>query len=185
MDLDHVIHARRSIREFSTEKPDWRLVIEAIDAARFAPTSGNNFTTKFLMVSDPEKISVLAEATQQHFVGKAKCIVVVCSSPARTINAYGEAGKAYVRQQAGATIQNFLLKLTELGLGTCWIGYFAEEIIKETLKIPKEIQVEALFPVGFISEKNKGIKSSIDLDNILYFEEYGNKRMKKINKIEV
>ncbi|MEK6945328.1 MAG: nitroreductase family protein [Nanoarchaeota archaeon] len=185
MDLDDAIRARRSIREFSTKKPDWRLIIEAIDAARFAPTAGDNFTTKFLMVSDIEKISILAKATQQHFIGKVQYVVIVCSAPSRTINAYGEAGKAYVRQQAGAAIQNFLLKLTELGLGTCWVGYFSEEMIKEALKIPSDVQVEALFPIGLVLDKKKRIKNSIDLDNILYFEEYGNKRMKKINKLEV
>jgi nitroreductase len=185
MDLDRVIKSRKSIRNFSNQKPDWRLIIEAIDLARFAPMSGDNFTTKFIMVSDPDKIAHIAAATQQFFVGKAKYIVVVCSSPSRTLNAYGDAGKIYIRQQAGAAIQNFLLKLTELGLSTCWIGYFAESLIKEVLNIPEDIQVEAVFPIGYGTEKTKSIKPKIELDNILYFDEYNNKRMKKIEKLDV
>ena len=37
MQLKDEIQKRKSVREFSSKKPDWRKIIHAIDYARFAP----------------------------------------------------------------------------------------------------------------------------------------------------
>jgi nitroreductase len=184
MNFDSLIKARRSVRRFKSTKPDWRAIIEAIDAARFAPMAGNNYTLKFILVSKPEKIQRIAEATQQSFVGTVHYVVVVCSNPKRTINAYAERGELYVKQQTGAAIENFWLKLVEKGLSTCWVGHFVESIIKETLRIPQGIQVEAVFPIGYAALKPIK-RGKIDIDSILYFDEYKNKKKRPPKKINV
>src|SRR3989338_7309064 len=178
MELDDAIKARKSVRRFSDKKPDWRNIIEAIDAARYSPMAGNLFSLKFILTDDKNKIKQLAQASQQDFVADAHYVVVVCSSTSRTLSSYSEKGDIYLRQQAGAGIQNFLLKLVELGLSTCWIGLFVEEDIKSLLKIPNDANVEALFPIGYESNigKTKG-RRRIDLDNVLYFDKYGEKKM--------
>lgn len=184
MDLTKAIKERHSVRKFTNKKPNWRTIIECIDFARYAPMAGNNFTLKFILVDNPEKIEKIAEACEQPFVSQAKYVVVICSSPARIINAYGENGKVFARQEAGAAIQNFLLKIEEAGLGTCWVGYFVEDMIKRELKIPGDAQVEAVFPIGFEFEKSKR-RIKIELDNILFFNKYGDRRMNPEKKQEV
>jgi len=178
MDLDKAIQSRKSVRKFSDKKPDWRTIIECIDSARYAPMAGNNYTLKFILVNDEEKIKKIAEASQQQFIAQTKYVVVVCSNPSRIVNAYGEKGKIFSRQQAGAAIQNFLLKVEESGLSTCWIGYFVEEQIKKILNISDGMNIEALFPIGYEYKKARTKKLKIDLDRILYFNTYGNKKMK-------
>ncbi len=184
MELDKAIENRRSVRKFGKKKPNWRTIIECIDSARFAPMAGNSYTVKFIVISDEEKIKKISESCQQDFIAEAKYVVAVCSNPSRTINEYGEPGKIFSRQQAGAAIENFLLKITESGLSTCWIGYFVEEQIKKILDIPKEVNVEALFPIGYEAEKPRTRKAKIDLNRILYFDSYGNSKMKKIHVVE-
>ncbi len=185
MELDKAIQNRHSVRKFKEKKPDWRDIIEAIDSARFAPMAGNNFSLKFILVDDSEKIKKITEASQQPFIEKAHYVVVVCSDPKRTINAYGERGKKYVKQQAGAAIQNFLLKLQETGLSTTWIGHFVDRLIKQALTIPEGIEVEAVFPIGIEFEKKHTKKIKIDLDNILYFNKYKNTKMNPEKKLDV
>jgi nitroreductase len=178
MELDKAIKERRSVRKYKDKKPDWRKILESIDMARYAAMAGNSYTLKFILVDDSEKISKIAEAAQQDFIKKAKYVVVACSNPSRPVNEYGEAGHIWVRQQAGAAIQNFLLKLIEEGLSTCWVGYFYEDKIKKELKIPEGVQVEAVFPIGYEFEKPKTRKLKIELDRILYFNKYGDVKMK-------
>ena len=185
MELDKAIKSRTSVRKFNSKKPNWRNIIECLDAARYAPMAGGNYTLKFILVDEPEKIEKIKDACQQDFVSQAHYVVVVCSNPSRTINAYGKQGETYTRQQAGAAIQNFLLKITESGLSACWVGYFVENQIKRILKIPKETNVEAVFPIGFEYEKKRTQKAKIDLDNILYFNEYGEEKMKPPKKLDV
>lgn len=184
MDLDKAIKSRRSVRKYKSREPDWRDIIECIDAARYAPMAGNIYTLKFILVHDEEKIQKIAQACQQPFVNQAQYLVVVCSNPKRTLNAYGKMGETFVHQQAGAAIQNFLLKIVEKGLSTCWIGYFVEKQIKNILKIKEEMQIEALFPIGYELAKPLTKKAKIELDNILFFDEQDNKRMKPIRKID-
>lgn len=184
MNLDKAIQSRKSVKKFKDKKPDWRDIIECINAMRYAPMAGNNFTLKIILVNDISEIQKIAEATQQNFVAQAKYVVVVCSNPSRPTNAYEKRGDIFCRQQAGAAIENFLLKVQEKGLATCWVGYFVEDQIKNILKIPENIQVEALFPIGY--EFGKSIKrKKIDIDRILYFYKYGNKKMKNPKKLEV
>jgi nitroreductase len=184
MELDKAIQFRKSVRKFTSKKPDWREIVEAIDSVRYAPCAGKNFTLKFILVDDQEKILKISHACQQDFVATAHYVVVAVSKPERLINSFGkENGEKYCRQQAGAGIQNFLLKLTEIGYATCWVGHFVEKLIKEELKIPDDCNVEAIFPIGFELEKTKP-REKIDLEDYLYFEKYGNKRFRKENKIE-
>lgn len=185
MTFDNLIKARHSIRKFKSTKPDWRDIIECIDSARYAPMAGNNYTVKFILVQDKQKIQKLAQAAQQDFIAQAQYVVVVCSNPKRTVNAYEKRGEMYIHQQAGAAIQNFLLKITEKRLATCWIGAFVDRLVKEALKIPKNIQVEAMFPIGYEYDKTRTKEAKIEIDNILYFEEYKNKKMKHIKKLDI
>ncbi|MEK6913848.1 MAG: nitroreductase family protein [Nanoarchaeota archaeon] len=178
MELDKAIQNRRSVRKFTNKKPNWRTIIECVDATRFAPMAGNNCTLKVIIIDDDEKIQKISEACQQAFVSQAKFVVVVCSNPSRTKNLYGEDAEKWIKQQTGAAIENFLLKITESGLSTCWIGYFVEDQIKTTLNIPEDVGVEAVFPIGYEFEKPKTRRLKIDLDRILYFNKYGNKKMK-------
>ncbi len=182
MDLDKALKGRHSVHRFKSKKPDWRDIIESIDSARFAPMAGGNYTLKFVLVNDSEKIKKIAVECQQDFVGTVHYVVVACSKFGRTINSYGKQGEVYARQQAGAAIENFLLKIQEFGLSTCWVGYFVEKNVKDILEIPEDVNVEAVFPIGFEFEKKHARESKIDLDNILYFNSYGKTKMGEAEK---
>jgi len=184
MNLDKAIQNRHSVRRFTSKKPDWRDIIECIDSARYAPMAGNIFTLKFIVVQDKEKIQKLADAAQQHFIAQAHYVVVACTNSSKTVNAFEERAEKYCRQQAGAAIQNFLLKIQEAKLATCWIGHFVEEQVKATLQIPENIQVEAMFPIGYEFGKTEKRRKT-DFNNILYFNKYKNKKMNTIKKLDV
>ncbi|MDP2947216.1 MAG: nitroreductase family protein [Nanoarchaeota archaeon] len=177
MELRDAIKKRKSVRRFSDSKPNWRKVIEAIDMARIAPAAGNIFSLKFILVNDEEKIKKLAEASQQGFVRTAKFVVVVVSDNLRLIRSYGERGMRYCSLQGGASIQNFLLALTELGMVTTWVGYFYDDQVKEILSIPAEMNVEGIFPIGKESKIKTPEKQKAELENILYFNKWNNKKM--------
>lgn len=185
MELSKAIKQRHSVRKFKEKKPDWRDIIDCIEYARYAPMAGNNFSLKFIVVDDEDKIEKIAAACQQQFVGEVKYLVVVCSSGARTISSYEEMGKTFLRQQAGAAIQNFLLSIEEKGLATCWVGYFVEEQIKRELRIPESSQVEAVFPIGFELDKKHLRQEKVDIDAMLYFNSYGKTKQKSYKKFDV
>ncbi len=185
MDFNELIQTRKSVHKFKSTKPDWRTILECLDSTRFAPMAGNQFTPRFILINDSKKIKEISKASEQDFFEKVNYIVVVCSDKKLPVNAYEDRGEKYVKQQVGAAIQNFLLKLHESGLATCWIGHFYDEKIKHLLKIPDEIDIEALFPIGYEYNSKEKLKRKIDFDNIMYFNEYKNKKMNNPKKMDV
>ena len=183
MDLDKAINQRASCRKFLSKKPDWRDIIKAIEAGSKAPSAGNISTVRFILVSDKDKISELAEAAQQDFVSQAGYVVVVCSESKQCLLSYGKRGEKYCKQQVGAAIENFLLKLVSLGLATCWTGAFSDATVSRILQLPENVEPEAIFPIGYAFEK-KHQKKKPNLDSILYFDVWKNKYMTKIRKPE-
>ena len=130
-----------------------------------------------------QKIKKIAKWSEQEFIAQAAYVVLFVSNPKRLKTPYGEKAETYCKQQTGAAIQNFLLKLTDLKLSTCWIGYFNEENIRPVLKIPESHNIEAIFPIGIANEKPKH-RISRELNTYLYFNTWKNDRMRPIEKFE-
>ena len=183
MEFDKVIKERHTARNFRTSKrPVYQQIIEAIDAANHAPLAGNAPCLRYILIQDKEKIRKLAEAAVQDFFENVDFAVVICSDKSFLKKSYYERGEMYQRQEAGAAIENFLLKITDLGLSSCWVGAFSDETVKSILKIPESIEVEAILPVGYEAIKEKQ-KSKPNLDTVLYFDEWKNKFMKPKTKV--
>src|SRR3989344_957184 len=103
METNRAIKTRQSVRKFTDKKPNWRDIIDCVDTTRYTPMAGNNFSMKFIIVDDKEKIKNLADCCEQNFISEAHFVVVVCTTPSRTTNTFEEKGKNYLKQQAGAT----------------------------------------------------------------------------------
>lgn len=155
MEFDSVINKRKSVRSFRGKRASWKDVVEAIDAALQAPFAGNHNNLKFLSVEDPSSIAQIAKLCEQLWINESGFLVIVCSDDRHLENLFGERGRIYSRQQAGAAIENLLLKLTDLGLAGCWVGSYPDEIIRQLLKIPAHIQIEAIIPIGY---EKSGVK---------------------------
>lgn len=176
MDFDGIIESRRSIKSFKKKKADWKQAMYAIDMALKAPMAGNINTFKFIIVENSNTINRIAELCDQLWINQAGIVVVVCSDNTPLEKLYGERGKIYSRQQAGAAIENLLLKVTDMGLSACWVGAFTDELLEQLLKIPEHMRIEAVIPIGYASEK-PGYKRKHSLENSIYWEAWGtNKR---------
>ena len=45
-----------------------------------------------------------------------------------------------------------MLQAAELGIGSCWVGYFNARTVSEVLGLPEHITVSALLPMGYPAE---------------------------------
>lgn len=183
MKLIDAIKSFRSVERYSEKSPDWRKIVRAIDGARYAHSAHGLFSMKFILVSDPEKIAKLKEATQQTFVSKAKYVVVAVTDDKQLVRNYSERGVRYGSQQGGAAIQNFLLALTEFGYVTKWVQHFYEEQVKDLFDIPENLFIEGIFPIGIETKVATHEHKKVDLENVVFFDKWKNKKMKPVTKI--
>ena len=173
MELFEAIKKRRSIRAYTQEDVSEDEVEKLIDAARWAPSAGNIQPWEFLIVKDARIKQKLAEAAlDQTFIEEVPVVVVVCVDEARSSWGYGSRGVTlYCLQDTAAAIQNILLVAHALGLGTCWVGAFREELVKAVLNSPKNIRPVAIISVGHAAEKPRD-PARRSLREIVHYETF-------------
>ena len=184
MQFDEVIKRRKSTRQFTSKKVSWKHALESIDAAINGPFAGSLNHLKFIIVEETATIKSLAEQSAQLWISEASMVIVVCSDDTNIETQYGERGRIYSRQQAGAAINTLILKLTDLGLSSCWVGSYDDGRIRDILKINKEhIQIEAIIPIGYEKEDPSTIRpKKLALENVLRWEDWNQKRRPTVFK---
>ena len=147
MDFKELIQTRRSVRKFRAEEVEEEDLREILEAARLAPSAINLQPWKFIVIKNDKKKRLIAQAAGgQEFVGEAPVVIVACAT--------GRGGfiGGYMESWPGGvafSVTHLLLAAWDRGLGTCWVGDFDEEKIKEICEIPPEVRVVAIVPVGY------------------------------------
>ncbi len=151
MDITNLIQKRRSIRRFTDEPVSDEQVTELLDAARWAPSAGNQQPWHFYVVRDESLREQLVEvAFGQSFLAQAPVVIVVCAEPERSAHRYDDRGRQlYCLQDTAAAIQNILLVAESRGLSSCWMGAFDEKQCTQVLSLPEERRPVALLPIGY------------------------------------
>ena len=67
-------------------------------------------------------------------------------------------------------IENMLLKATDLGIGSSWIGDFDEKKVSRLVKLKKGVRPQAIIAFGY--GKHWEEKSRASLQTCVFFEEY-------------
>jgi nitroreductase len=165
MDVFEAIRTRKSIRKFRLKSiPDEKLEM-ILEAGRLAPSAGNRQPWRFVVVKDPERRKTIAKAADsQMFIADASVIVVALGDP--------EASLRWFRQDIMIAVEHMVLAATALGYGTCWIGAFNEEEVKRLLRVPEDLKVIALLPIGFPDE-TPAPRERKPLKEIVFLEKYG------------
>ena len=78
----------------------------------------------------------------------------------------------YGTQNCAAAASHILLKAQELGLGTCWVGAFDDEGVKDLLHLPDYLTPEIILTVGYAEEWEKD-ESPIPVHLLTHFNQYG------------
>ncbi|MBP7708648.1 nitroreductase family protein [Candidatus Pacearchaeota archaeon] len=185
MELSKAILSRKSTKRFSGKKVNLKKIIRVLDNIRQNPCAGNMFNLKFIIIQSEETIDKISIAAQQDFIKHAGAVIAVVSDREKIKKMYDYNDKGFAAQQAGAAIQTILLNLTEAEIANCWIGFFDDGLMAEALGT-KSQTVEAVIALGEPTKSNEEKntdKPRPDLENIVFFEKYGNKKLEKETKV--
>ena len=181
MTLDEIIKQRRSVRSFESTPVDRKDLLAICEAARLAPSACNSQTWRFIAVTDRSIIRRICKEAMRPFIPnrwleQVPLVIAGCSQLDIITNRVGAkiSGIEYYQIDIGIAMEHMVLKATELGLGTCWIGWFSEKEVKTILEIPKKIRVSALLAVGYPKEGAAAKRNRKSLRKILFSEKWGN-----------
>lgn len=123
------VRARRSVRVWSDEQPDRETLLQLakklVDAARWAPTSGNRQPWRFKVLVDAEKKELLRGIKEEHCV--AAPLLVFVGMDTRVYGALGRSERG-VYIDAGAAVMQMVLAAHRGGYGVCW-NHFADDLV--------------------------------------------------------
>ncbi|MFW5743519.1 MAG: nitroreductase family protein [Spirochaetota bacterium] len=153
MNVHEAIATRKSVRSWAdTPVPD-DVLERVLASTRLAPSARNAGEWRLVIVQDAELRRRLGEAaSNQTFVGEAPVVIVGCSQTDRRLMKCGQ--PAYLID-ASIALDHLTLAAVEEGLGTCWIGSFDPDAVREILGIPKSVEIVELMPLGYPADPAK------------------------------
>lgn len=196
MELAEVIASRRSIRKFQQKDISTDAVRQLLDAARLAPSGSNIQPARFVVAQSRAGKEAIGQFTPYKFIVKAAVIFVCCadlttiSTRDKRVGELLEVGafdgvevnfdssapyspvlddaavKAYLSMNVAIAVEHIVLKAVDLGLGSCWIGRFEKDKLKEHLQLEDHIHPVVLLPVGYPDQSPK-MRPRFDLDKLI------------------
>ncbi len=146
--LDAIRH-RRSVRAYAPRSISEEVLQRMRNALRLAPSACNLQPWHFIWVTDAALRRQLGQAAHgQAWIAQAPVIVVACGRPQQAYPRMGGSGNS-VDIDVSIALDHLMLAAVDEGLGTCWIGSFAEHEVKRLLDIPRQAKVVALTPLGY------------------------------------
>jgi nitroreductase len=196
VELSDIIASRRSIRKFRQEDISAATVRLLLDAARLAPSGSNLQPARFIVAQLPAAKEALGRYTPYKFIVKAAVVFVCCAdltaittrerrvgellqegafegvdmdmNDASAANPVMDAAavRAYLSMNVAIAIEHIVLKAVDLGLGSCWLGRFDRDKVKEFLSLDESIYPVVLLPVGHPDQSPKA-RPRFALDKLL------------------
>ena len=178
--LDEIFNMRYSCRAYDSRPVSEGDLTAICEAARLAPSACNSQTWRFVVIRNRNLISRICDEAMRpvirnQWMKEAPVFIAGCSKLDIVANRIGSAvtGIEYYQIDLGIAMEHMVLKATELGLGTCWIGWFREEKIKEILGIPGSIRVTALLAVGYPGNEASAKRKRKSLEEIVFRDKWG------------
>jgi nitroreductase len=153
MTFEELSRARYSVRSFKNIPIEEETLNLILEAGRIAPTACNNQPQKIYVAKSEDARKKLASVC--HCTFDAPVILVVCYDRTRDWKNKLQPGYESGETDAAIVCTHMMLQAFELGIGSCWVGYFNPKTVAETLGLPENITVSALLPMGYPAEDAK------------------------------
>ena len=153
MDVRNAIESRYSCRAYRSDDVDDSLIRDCLECALLAPSACNKQPWKFY-VTKGELKNAVAGYTQlfgaNGFTDKAPVLIVVTAKPSLTDKAADKIkDQDFSANDLGFEIGSLCLRATELGLGTCIIGWLQATKIAKLLPLGSGEKVRLIVALGY------------------------------------
>ncbi len=180
MDFLELVSSRQSVRAFDAERQVEKEKIERIvEVARLAPSACNAQPWSFVVVDDPELKNQVADATSSrvlgmnHFTKQAPVHLLLVEEKVNISSGIGGwiKKKDYAQLDLGIVAAHIVLAAQAEGLGTCIVGWFDEDKVRDILHIPSSKRVWLDIVIGYSTQPLRK-KSRKSIDAILSYNKY-------------
>jgi nitroreductase len=143
--LVDVVLSRRSIRRYQQKEIPGEILDKILEAGRQAPSAMNRQPWHFIVVSDKDIKQELSKRLFTKHIRESPVTIVGCAKTGFLDRKWSVIGTSIA-------LQNMVIAAWALGIGSCWIGGFQEDKVKQLLEIPDKVKVVALVTFGYPAE---------------------------------
>ncbi|MEI7503223.1 MAG: nitroreductase family protein [Paludibacter sp.] len=174
-----LVKSRQSDRAFLDKPVEMDKIERILEAAHLAPSACNAQPWKFVVVTDPEKRMLVAEATaskvlsMNHFSKQALVQLVLIEENGNLTSTVGgwATNKHYPLIDLGIVASHICLAAADEGLGSCMIGWCDEKKVRKALDIPRNKRVMLVILIGYSAQPLREKKRK-PLNEILSWDKY-------------
>ena len=164
-----LIKRRRSVRRFAQRPIPDELLTEILEAGRWAPSGANMQPRRFLVVTRKDFLKTIAGFShygpvRSGHVAQAGALSILLGD-SKTIS-------TTVPLDCAIAGTNMTLMATALGMGSCWIGAFEEDNIKQLLSVPERYDIVAMIAFGYPEGGLPEAPPRLDLEDIVHYESF-------------
>ncbi len=175
-----LVKERTSVRRFQQRAVEQNDIITCIEAARLAPSAENVQPWRFVVLDDPQRIEEFSQKVFSglyrftRWAGKAPVLITIFAELDWLANRLGKQiqGTHYYLLDIGIAGEHLVLQAQQLGLGTCWIGWFNAGKAAKILGVPRSWRAVSLIAMGYPRDEVKNIKQKKKMEEILFFNHY-------------
>ena len=157
--LMEVIARRVSCRAYRHDPVPQEHMMQVLEAARLAPSACNKQPWRFAVVRDADLRRRIVEegflpGIRMDWALDAPVHVVIGMQTSFVTHRLGASisGVEYPWVDIGIAGEHLVLAATELGLGTCWIGWIKPRIVAGIVGWPRSVKPVAVITVGYPRE---------------------------------
>ncbi|MCD6516395.1 MAG: nitroreductase family protein [Candidatus Aminicenantes bacterium] len=172
-----IVTQRKSIRRFNKKQVDRKEILKCLEAARLAPSAENAQPWRYLVIDDPavkrryEKEAFSGIYSVSKFAKEAPVFILVM---ARMNVITHRIGRQIQKIQfhlidIGISGEHLVLQAEELGIGTCWMGWFNVRKTRKFFNIPKKYKIVALIAMGRYDKRPSRERKRKKMQEVVWF----------------
>lgn len=171
------IKTRRAVRNWTTQDIPDNLLLQILEAGRWAPSPLNSHPWSFIVIKKKEAIQqLMPQAHHGSFLTRANVVIAVTVDKKAKVDTWLSEHEQHIYSGACA-IENMWLAAWDLGLGGCWVT-LDEKTTREMLRIPETQVLLGSLALGYPAESPNSHQESDrrPLSEMVSYELFGNKK---------
>ncbi len=168
---------RQSDRKYTSQKVEEEKVLACLEAARLSPSACNSQPWSYVVIDQEPMLSQaqkkIATMGMNRFIKQVPCLIAIVLEKANFTASIGSVikDKEYPLLDIGIAANNICMQATELGLGTCILGWFDEKAIKHIIDVPENKRIPLIIALGYPATITRK-KIRKPLKEIVHFNSY-------------
>lgn len=154
MDFNELMTARYSARKLSDRPVSEEQIEKILNAARVSPSAVNRQPYKIFVARTPQAIKRVAECAKFDFIANAQVVFVVGAKKDEAWVRLSD-GHNFAEVDASIAATHMMLEITDLGLGTTWVGHFDADKLKGLFPQTRDYDLICIFGVGYPADDSE------------------------------